>query len=392
MTAPVPRPPSTGRSERLAAVIRAEISSSSPSSPSSEGRITFRRYMELALYHPELGYYRALENRPTRGGDFLTAPETNPIFGWTLARWLERQWEELGRPVPFRLVEYGAGSGTLALTLFDGLRRHERHDLLDALRYSPVETNPYRMIDLTTRFEAAGLAGHLDVPGAPTEGAGASGGIGSVPVFDVLVANEFLDALPVHRVAMRDGALRELFVAWRDRFVEIAGEPSTPSLAARLAGEGIALSDGQSAEICLELDAWFGDVSTRMRPGGARALLLDYGFEAADLYGPRHRAGTLLGYRGHQVVDHPLLDPGDVDLTAHVDFTAVRGAAARVGFVAEPLATQAEFLLASGLEAEWQALRSPETTAGEYAAARSAILRLLDPRKLGGFRALQLRR
>ncbi len=143
---PNPSSPPTERSEEVAAVIRADIASS------PDRRITFARFMERALYDPDLGYYRGPTDRATRGGDFLTAPETHPIFGWTLARHLERVWSELGEPRPFDVVEFGAGSGTLALSILEGLRRHGRDDLLDAVRYTPVETNPHRLADLRRRI------------------------------------------------------------------------------------------------------------------------------------------------------------------------------------------------------------------------------------------------
>jgi SAM-dependent MidA family methyltransferase len=108
--------------------------------------------MERALYEPGLGYYRQSADRPTDAGDFLTAPETHPIFGWTAARRVEEMWTRLGRPRPFSLIEYGAGSGTLGLSVLDGLRRHGAEDLLEAIVYEPVESNPHRLADLRRRF------------------------------------------------------------------------------------------------------------------------------------------------------------------------------------------------------------------------------------------------
>jgi SAM-dependent MidA family methyltransferase len=406
MTSSDRRPPPAERSVELSSVIRAEIGSS------PDRRITFARYMDLALNHPDLGYYRSVEDRPTREGDFLTAPETHPLFGWTLARRLEAVWDELDRPARFGLVEYGAGSGTLALTVLDGFRRHGRFDLLEAVEYAPMESNPHRLDDLATRFEKAGLARHLHLPGSDA-GGGGTASAGAVPVAGVLIANEFLDALPVHRVLLRGGTLVELYVAeratgptGRERslapgrevnltrgrgvlLTHVVGELSTPDLAARLADEAVSLAEGQVAEICLGLEPWLAEASAQLERGFV--LVLDYGFEAAELYGPRHRAGTLLGYRGHRIVDDPLLDPGSVDLTAHVDLTAVSRLAERHGLRTVGSAGQSEFLLASGLEAEWEAIRTaPDLDAAGYAAARSAVVRLLDPRHLGGFRVVTL--
>ena len=234
------------------------------------------------------------------------------------------------------------------------------------------------MDDLRRRFDEAGLSGILEPEAEPGE-----------PRVGVVLANEFLDALPVHRAVFRGGNLLELYVVWRDGFAELAAEPSSPGLAARMIEDGVAdqLAEGQVAEICLGLGPWLDDVAGRLARG--YLLAIDYGYEAADLYGPRRLAGTLLGYRGHRVVESPFDHPGLTDLTAHVDFTAVAQLAASRGFSAGPLTTQQEFLMAAGLESELQALQaSPDLTFAEYARARSGIVRMLDPRHMGRFRVL----
>jgi len=371
-------------STELAGRIRAEIEAA------PAGRITFARYMERALTEPGLGYYAVAADRPTDSGDFLTAPETHAIFGWTLARRIESMWAELDRPDPFDIVEHGAGSGSLALALFEGFRRHIATDLLEAARYTPVESNPHRLEDVERRFETAGLSRNLRV-GEAEASAGGTFGIGAVPVAGVHLANEFLDALPVNRVVARGGRLLELFVAWRDGFVEVVDEPSTPELAARLADDEIELAEGQVAEICLGLDPWLRGVAATLDRGFV--LIVDYGYEAAELYGPRHRAGTLLGYRGHRVVEDPLGDPGGVDLTAHVDFTAVARLAAARGLRTVSSTTQSELLVAAGLEEEWRAFQASRgLTLADYTRARSGIVWMLDPRHMGGFRVVTLAR
>jgi SAM-dependent MidA family methyltransferase len=342
--------------------------------------------MELALYEADLGYYRQAADRPTDTGDYLSAPETHPIFGWTMARRLEAMWVELGRPRPFTLLEYGAGSGTLALAILEGFRRHGRMGLLEAVQYEPIESNLHRLDDLRSRFEKAGFS--------PLLAATCSRPNGAETVSGVILANEFLDALPVHRFVVRGGQLQELYVAWRDRFVEVVGEPSTRELARRLADDGVEvgqLAEGQVGEIALGLGEWLDEVATRLRRG--YVLVIDYGYEAAELYGPRHLAGTLLGYRGHRVEVDPFAGVGLTDLTAHVDFTALRLLGERRGLRTVALHTQSEFLMAAGLEAELQALQaSPDLDAAAYMRARSGVVRLLDPRHLGRFRVLTLAR
>ena len=149
--------------------------------------------MELALYDPAGGYYRGETARPGRGGDFLTAPETHPVFGEMLARALAEIWERLGRPEPFVLREYGAGTGALASSVLAGLEL-DRSPLAGVLRYDPVEVEPRRLEAIATRFRNGGRSSAVLDAGARTR-----------PIEGVVFANEVLDALPTHRVVGRDG-------------------------------------------------------------------------------------------------------------------------------------------------------------------------------------------
>jgi SAM-dependent MidA family methyltransferase len=209
------------------------------------------------------------------------------------------------------------------------------------------------------------------------------------PIDGVILANEVLDALPVHRVMGRDGVLVERFVTWADSgFAETDGEPSVPALAERLDREGIVLADGQRAEICLELDGWVAGVAAGLRRGVLQ--LIDYGHPAAELYDPiRRRDGTLRAYLRHTVHDDPYVHVGWQDLTAHVDVTAVGAAAASAGLTHLGTTTQAEFLAGLGagdLLAELG--RSPDTQLEDYLTARSSLLRMLDPAAMGRFRVM----
>ena len=366
-------PQEIDRSTALSELIRSGIDAA------PDSMISFARFMELALYEPNLGYYRQAPDRPTRRGDFLTAPETHPVFGRTLARWVEEMWAELDHPDPFCLIEFGAGSGTLALSIIEGLRRHGS-GLAEAIRYEPVETNEHARADISHRFDEAGLADRLITPDRA-----------AAPRTGVVIANEFLDALPVHRVVMRRGELKELFVGWREGPVLLSARPSTPELAERLAADAVTLAEGQVAEICLELEPWLAELAGRLHRG--YVIVIDYGSPAVELYGPRHLAGTLLGYRAHRVAPDPLANIGLTDLTAHVDFTAVEWLASAAGFEPVRFETQSQFLVGAGLEQELQAIQaSPQTTLDEYLRARSAIVRLLDPRHMGRFGVLTLGR
>lgn len=372
---PAREPIPTDSEPALVERIRAEISAAGP--------MTFARFMELALYDPELGYYRVATQRPGRAGDFLTAPETHPIFGATIARQLHEVWRRLDRPNRFVVREYGAGSGTLAVAILDALAGRGRlgriagsPGLAAAIRYAPVEVNQHRLDELVRRVETAGSGAALDLDLEPDR-----------PETGAVIANEFLDALPVHRVVGRtEGRLAELFVDWDGTgFVELAGEPSTPALAERFAAAGIVLADGARGEVCLELDGWASQVSSGL--AGGAVVVIDYGHPAADLYGPTRAAGTLLAYSGHRVHDDWAVAVGRQDLTAQVDFSALDRAARATGLSSLGQTSQAEFLVGAGMNDLLEAIRAdPTTTMEDWLAVRSSVARLLDPRAMGGFR------
>jgi len=335
-----------GDEPELVERLRAEIEATGP--------ITFARFMDRALYEPDLGYYRSATPRPGRSGDFLTAPETHPIFGRAVARQLDEVWRLLDRPDPFVVREYGAGTGALAAAILDGLAA-DGSGLREAHRYEPVE-----------------------VDDQPTD----------EPIVGCVLANEVLDALPVHRVVQRGDRLRELLVDSRDgRFVEVEGDLSTPALADRLTAEAIELAEGQRAEICLALDGWVETAAHGL--GRGVLLLIDYGHPAAELYGPRRMAGALRAYVNHRVHDNVFANVGRQDLTAHVDLTAVERAAARAGLAPLGVTTQAEFLVGLGVGELLTAVQSdPSTTLESYLELRSALARLLDPAVTGAFRVM----
>jgi SAM-dependent MidA family methyltransferase len=350
---------------------------------SAGGRITFAEFMDLALYHPEHGYYRGHTVRSAREGDFLTAAELHPIFGRVVSAQLTEMWELMGRPAPFTVREYGAGPGTLGLTVLEGLRA-DRSELLGQVIYEPIEINAAHRATLDHRFAAAGLGDRL-VAGSEPFARGR--------IVGAIIASEFIDAFPVHRIeGTARGGLRERFVTWRDGwFAEEAAEPSRAELAATLARVGIELAPGQHAEVNLAMGAWLDDVAAALERG--YVLIVDYGYAAKELYGAERAGGTLRAYHAHTAHDDPFRFVGRQDLTAHVDFTTLaRGAEAR-GLQALALTTQARFLIEAGLERLFAAERDrPDLEAETYVTLRASIVRLLDPRALGGFRVLLLGR
>ncbi len=343
-----------------------------------EGRITFARFMQAALYHPEHGYYLNTEARPGPSGDFLTAPEADPIFGQALARQIAQFDEILGHPDPFTLIEYGAGSGTLALAILDALSL-DHPALLQRFRYQPVEINPARAAELRSRLEEAGYTEQLlEASDEPVQGC--------------VLANEFLDALPVHRVERLDGEIRERYVVWRDGwFAEEPGPLSSDELAQYLRDGGIELADGQLAEINLGLSDWVVEVARQLQRG--YVLAIDYGYPAEKLYGPDYPHGTLRTYAQHAVGDDPFSAVGKQDLTAHVDFSALERSARAQGLQVVGFTTQADFLGGVGIgELLVRTQQEPDMSYQEYVGVRSAVIRMIDPAAMGRFGVLVLGR
>lgn len=367
--------------QRLASVIRDAIASS--------GSISFAQFMEFALLDPDDGYYTGTRVRVGRSGDFITAPELHPILGAALARLAVATWERLERPRTFRWIEFGAGSGTLLRAAIEHLER-EGSPLLPALEVQAIEANPFRRAELVAALAAKGTP-VLD--GAASDEPESNG----LAVAGIVVANEFLDALPTHIVVGRRAAPNGFLerrvaidptsgaLAW------VEGDPDAaiaPALTARVAAHASAaspLAEGQLAEFSLAADAWVATLSSYLSRG--IVAVIDYGREARELRDPSVRmAGTALAYASHRATGDLLGDPGERDLTAHVDLTALRAAAEAAGLTHVVGTTQAAFLASAGLDAEIARLRSgPEATLEGAIALRSALASLMDPRGMGGF-------
>ena len=380
--APAEVPPGPGN-PRLIEIIRRAIAVGG-------GRITFADFMGLALSHPEFGYYRSPERRPGRSGDFLTAPETTPYFGFMLARQLAECWERLGRPAPFTVRELGSGVGGLAYDIIAALLDN-LPELRAALVYRLAEPNPYRQAEALAAMDQAGLGDIVVIEGTdlPTDQP-------VEPITGVVLANEVADALPVHRLVVRDGGLAERYVTWRDgSFAETEAGVSDPALgdplAERLRGEGVVLTEGDRLDVSPSSVGWFRSAARGLARG--YLLTIDYGYPAAELYRGHRLAGTLRTYAGHVAGDDPFVRVGEQDLTAHVDFSALITGGEAEGLTLAGLTPQARFLERLGLgQVLLDAQDTPGMTTTEYIALRSAIFRLIDPGGMGRFHVLAMAR
>lgn len=377
-----PSPDDLGHPELIAA-IRDEID--------REGAVPFARFMALALYHPELGYYRTPARRPGRGGDFITAPEVHPFFGITIASQLAELWERLDRPDPFVVREYGPGVGGLAYDIIAGLHTHHP-DVVPALQYRLRDVNRHRMAEAMTAMIEVGLDDIVSVEDPSREDT-------IEPVTGVVLANEVADAFPAHELIWTGTALQEHWVSWNPGTDWFAWETHdlSPDVAATdplgwLAAQGIdpaSWPDGSRMAWSPALTGWVGEVGQGLRRG--YAVIIDYGYPAAELYREHRLAGTIRAYTEHTVTGNPFQRIGEQDLTVHVDFTRITDAAVRAGMMATPVVTQGHFLSRLNLGRLLVGLQQdPETDLPEYYRAQAAVFRLIDPAGLGRFRVVGL--
>jgi SAM-dependent MidA family methyltransferase len=333
------------------------------------GPLTFADFMEQCLYHSQHGYYAQAEAR--RFADYYTSVDVHPIFGRLLARQLEEMWRALGSPAEFHAVECGAGVGRLAGHILEFAAR-ELPQFYHALRYTAVEFSAARRAQHSDR-----LAAHL-LTGRAQSSAEWPGQIPAGCVF----SNELLDALPVHRVVQRNRAPQEIFVDWRDgRFTECVGPPSTPRLVAYFSAQGITLPEGAQTEAGLAACDWITDAARRLTRGFV--LTVDYGHEARELYNERHLRGTLLAYHQHRASEDYYARPGEQDLTAHVNFTALDLWGQRAGLRSLGLVSQTRFLLALGRSNDFADLYDEAMDEIGRTRARLQLKTLICPEGMG---------
>ncbi len=357
-------PPDTAsqaHSDRLHALIHDEIKAIGAG-------ITFARYMALALYAPGLGYYSAGSRKFGEGGDFVTAPEISPLFSRCVARQCCQVLAGLGGG---DILEVGAGSGVMAADVLAEMEvlgcLPEHYFILDVsadLRQRQRETLERRVPYLVERVR------WLDrLPESGFTG--------------VVLANELLDAMPVHLFRVENEGAQELYVAWEDdRFTWRSGLLSDPRLDERIAVIVDELGDwspGYTSEINLAAEDWVRSIAAMLERG--LVLIIDYGFPRREYYHLERAGGTLMCHYRHRTHPDPLIHTGLQDITAHVDFTAVAEAAVEAGLAVAGYATQAHFLLGSGLM-EMAAASNPDDTR-QHLQLTQQVKKLTLPSEMG---------
>jgi SAM-dependent MidA family methyltransferase len=322
----------------LVAAIASEITSSGP--------ISFARFMELALYHPQFGYYM---RRPEPGterigwsGDFYTSSDVHPILGQALAKQAAQIDTLLGHPDPFTVVEMGPGKGLLARD-FLGAVDIGNEELAQRLRYVLIERSPamrgIQQEQLRCWLNQAGrIIWFEDVASLAPE-----------TVTGLFFSNELPDAFPVHRIQILEKELMEIFVGFEgDRFVECLKPLSNPAILEFLRRLDLELPDGYRTEINLQALDWMKQVAASLTRG--IVITIDYGHPAQDLYGPDRSKGTLLCYNSQMASDDPYLRVGYQDMTAHVDFTSLASIGEESGLAVTGFTNQMSFLMGLGVE------------------------------------------
>jgi SAM-dependent MidA family methyltransferase len=354
--------PSPGDDSSLAARLRERIR--------REGALTFRDWMDAALYDARGGYYqRRGAERWGRAGDYRTSPERSALFAATFARHFSKLREELGRPNTFHLVESGGGSGRFAHGVLTTLRR-DAPELFDSLRYAFDEAGA------DSRERAAALLS----PFADRVEFRRTSDVQHPLDAAVIFSNELLDAFPVHRVTMRGGRLLEAYVGIDDggRFVFVEGEPSTPRLAEHFRRLGVTLAEGQTAEVSLDAGAWMRRAAEVV--GRGFVVTVDYGDEAAGLYGaPHRREGTLRAFRRHELIEDVLGAPGEQDLTTTVNWTQLIAEGEGAGLKTLSLERLDAFLLRAGLIEQLELESARAATEADVTALRLDAREMILP-------------
>jgi SAM-dependent MidA family methyltransferase len=335
------------------------------------GPIPFSRYMELCLYHPELGYYSRAAEQFGKGGDFYTSSDVHAVFGRLLARQFEEIWRTLGSPARIDLIELGAGRGLFAGDVLDWTA-HQFPEFAKALHYLLVEQSGVLRRRLQER-----LKGHLaDGEAAVFETLEAASSVAGDNL--IVFANEFFDALPVDIVDHR-GAVR---------VAEIDGKFSGQFVAASVAElkfldhYGVHPRPGERVEVALAALDWSKRIAHAFQGRSGFAIFIDYGYTREQQLAGRHR-DTLMTYQQHRAGATAYEAPGEQDITAHVNFTAVQSASEEQGLQPVALVTQSQFLIGIGESTQFADAFRDSPSPQERAKVALQLKHLISPEGMG---------
>ncbi len=366
----------------------------------AQNRITFAEFMDLALYHPQHGYYANRALQIGVQGDFFTAPHLGPDFGELLAEQFVQMWEMMQRPQPFTLVEMGAGQGLLAADVLGYLHRHFP-EFCQSLQYVIVERAVPLIAAQRQQLQPL-LATGLSIRWQS---------LAEIPLDSIVgccFSNELVDALPVHQVVVQTGELKEIYVTTHAdvgagnnatnnaiQFVEVVDQPSRHDLTDYFKRINIdfrspAYPQPYRTEVNLAALDWLRQVADRLHQGFV--LTIDYGYTSDRYYSPTRSQGTLQCYYHHGHHSNPYIHIGEQDITAHVDFTALQQWGKAHHLTALGFTQQGLFLLALGLGDRIAALSNSLAVTPQAIHTtlrhREALHQLVNPLGLGNFGVL----
>jgi SAM-dependent MidA family methyltransferase len=333
----------------------------------TQGPITFREWMDAALYDPVDGYYCASDRqRSGREGDYRTNPERTSLFAVTFADYFSNLYQQLGLPSTWTMFESGAGQGDFAIAVLERLK-HSHPQVYSATNYVIDEISTANRESTRTRLQSFSEKTSVE----PIEALETFAG--------VIFANELLDAFPIHRIIRVEEELREFFVGLdaNNEFEWRLGPLSDERISEQLERLGVSLQRNQIAEINLLMEEWLHSVSKKLKKGFV--VLVDYGAEAEELFAATRLHGTLRAFYRHRFVRDLLNEPGKYDLTASVNWTAVRQTSEALGFQVIQFEPQNEFLIKAGLLNQLESIVETTSDEAEKARLRSEAREMILP-------------
>ena len=311
------------------------------------GPVPFSKFMEWCLYHPHYGYYQSGRAKIGKDGDFYTSPSVHPLFGQLIAKQLSQMAEMLGGET-FDVVEMGGGKGFLCEDILNWTKRN-RPAFYHRLKYHLLDTSPFFLKEQKERLTEQEREGKVDWIGSKEFEDG------RIRIEGCFLANELVDAFPVHRVIFDQGTLKEIYVTQENgSFKEQWGNLSDRRITEYFRSMEITLQEGQKAEVNLEALKWVERVSRCLKRGFV--LTIDYGYLAHELFAPYRREGTLLCYYRHRASDNPYERLGEQDITSHVNFTSLIQKGEEEGLKLIDLVPQYRFLMGLGILQEMESL------------------------------------
>lgn len=351
---------------------------------SPQQKITFAKYMDLVLYHPQVGYYAAGKVEIGKKGDFFTSLSLGADFGELLAEQLVEIWHLLDKPQPFHLLEMGAGEGLLAFDILEYLQKNQP-EIVKTVEYIIIEKSPQLIIRQEKKLASLrqkniniSWRNWAQIPENYLTGC--------------CFSNELLDAFPVHQITLQGNQIKEIYLTIKDnKLQETIGEISNPALLEYFKLLNFAFptsqhDEGYRTEVNLAALDWLTTLSSKLKRG--YIITIDYGYSYDRYYHPQRSQGTLQCYYQHRLHNNPYVNLAQQDITTHVNFTALEAQASLCGLVNLGFTKQALFLMALGLGDRLLELSSGRFDLQQILSHRDALHQLIEPTGLGGFGVL----